>query len=276
MPTSSQLRVVFLGSGSAGNAVAVTDGTTTILVDCGFSARETSRRLGLANLRAEDIRAILVTHEHSDHIRGVEVFQRRHGMAAVACTLGTRRAAGFDALTGEVRTIAPGEVERFGTLSVVPFRTSHDAAEPVGYRIESEGGQVLGLATDTGVLTAEAAEALADVDLLGLESNHDLAMLENGPYPSYLKRRIRSQQGHLSNADACDAVERLANNRLRRLFALHRSTTNNSASIVRRELAARVAAIGLKVPVDVAPQDEVLDSQPPQGCLFEDSAGSGP
>ena len=270
MPTPSQLRVVFLGSGSAGNAVAVTDGVTMVLVDCGFSARETSRRLAIAGLRAEDVSAILVTHEHSDHIRGVEVFQRRHGMAAVACTLGTRRAAGFDALFGEVRTLAIGEVERFGTLTVAPFRTSHDAAEPVGYRIESDGGQRLGLATDTGVLTDEAAEALADVDLLGLESNHDLGMLENGPYPYYLKRRIRSEQGHLSNADACDALETLASGRLRRVFALHRSTTNNSASIVRRELAARAAAIGLRVPVDVAPQDDVLDSCPPQESLFGD------
>jgi len=270
MPTASQLRVVFLGSGSAGNAVAVTDGTTTLLVDCGFSAREAVRRLGLVGLRADDVSAILVTHEHSDHVRGVEVFQRRHGMAMVACTLGTRRAAGFDALYGEVRTLAIGEAERFGTLSVVPFRTSHDAAEPVGYRIESDSGQRLGLATDTGVFTAEAGEALADVDLLGLESNHDLGMLENGPYPYYLKRRIRSEQGHLSNTDACDALERLASDRLRRVFALHRSTTNNSASIVKRELAARAAAIGLRVPVDVAPQDDVLDSCPPQGSLFEE------
>jgi phosphoribosyl 1,2-cyclic phosphodiesterase len=270
MSSPSHLRAVFLGSGSAGNAVAVTDGATTLLVDCGFSARETARRLALVGLRAEEVAAILVTHEHSDHIRGVEVFQRRHGMAAVACTLGTRRAAGFDALAGEVRTLTVGEIERFGTLTVVSFRTSHDAAEPVGYRIESDCGERLGLATDTGVLTAEAAEALADVEILGLESNHDLRMLENGPYPYYLKRRIRSEQGHLSNADACDALERLASPRLRRIIALHRSTTNNSASIVKRELAARMAAIGLRVPIDVAAQDDVLDSQPPQGSLFAD------
>ena len=273
MPTASQLRVVFLGSGSAGNAVAVTDGVTALLIDCGFSARETVRRLKLAGLRAEDVSAILVTHEHSDHIRGVDVFQRRHGMAAVACTLGTRRAAGFDGLDGEVLTLVRGEAIRFGTLSVLPFRTSHDAAEPVGFRIETDSGQVLGLATDTGVLTAEAAEALADVDLLGLESNHDLGMLENGPYPSFLKRRIRSEEGHLSNPDACDAIERLASDRLRHVFALHRSNTNNSASIVRRELVARMTAIGLRVPVEVAPQNNILDSEPPQGSLFDDAAG---
>jgi len=222
-----------------------------------------------AGITAAEISAVLVTHEHSDHIRGVEVFQRRHGMATVGCTLGTRRAAGFDALSGEVLTLVPGEVARFGTLSVVPFRTSHDAAEPIGLRIETEGGERLGLATDTGVLTGEAAEALRDVDVLGIESNHDLGMLESGPYPVFLKRRIRSDQGHLSNADACTALEQIASDRLRRVFALHRSTTNNTASIVKRALEVRAAAIGLQVPVDVASQDDVLDSAPPQAQLFE-------
>ncbi len=272
MTAVSHLRVVFLGSGSAGNATVVTDGSTTLLVDCGFSARETARRMSLAGLRAEDVDAILVTHEHSDHIRGVEVFQRRHGMAPVACTMGTREAAGFSALSGGAVRLVAGEVTRFKTLSVVPFATSHDAAEPVGFRIECDGKGCFGLATDTGVMTAEATEALADVDLLGIESNHDLGMLENGPYPYYLQRRIRSEQGHLSNPDACDALERLASSKLQRVFALHRSTTNNSASIVKRELGARVAAIGLHIPVDVAPQDRVLDSDPPQATLFADES----
>lgn len=271
MSPRRHLRVVFLGSGSAGNAVAVTDGATLLLVDCGFSARETARRLRLAGLEADDVSAVLVTHEHSDHVRGVEVFQRRHHIA-VACTKGTRMAAGFDALSGEVVTLARGEVTRFGTLDVLPFATSHDAAEPVGYRIESASGERLGLATDMGVLTPEADEALADVDLLGLESNHDLLMLENGPYPHYLKQRIRSERGHLSNADACNALEQLATARLRRVFALHRSAINNSASIVRREFAARAKSMGLHVPIDVAPQDDVLDSAPPQGSLFADES----
>ena len=267
-----QLRIVFLGSGSAGNAVVVSDGNTTLLIDCGFSARETARRMRLAGLDAGDVSAVLVTHEHSDHIRGVEVFQRRHG-TTVACTLGTRRAAGFDALSGDTLTLRAGNEVRFGTLAVVPFATSHDAAEPVGYRIESDYGERFGLATDTGVIQADAVEALRDVDLLGLESNHDLRMLENGPYPHFLKKRILSDRGHLSNSDACDALELLASSRLRHVFALHRSTTNNSATIVKRELTARAAAIGLRVPVDVAPQDDVLDSSPPQGSLFADLSG---
>ncbi|MEI7815272.1 MAG: MBL fold metallo-hydrolase [Coriobacteriia bacterium] len=267
MPEASLLRVVVLGSGSGGNAVAVTDGATTILVDCGFSAKETARRMALAGLDAGQVSAVLVTHEHSDHIRGVEVFARRHGCAVFA-TRGTRRAAGLDALAADVCGLTAGEPERIGSFSVVPFRVSHDAAEPVGFRFETDGGERFGMATDTGVLTPEAAEGLADVDILGLECNHDLTMLANGPYPQFLKTRIRSNQGHLSNPDAADALELLASARLRRLFALHRSSTNNSATIVKRALVARAKAISLSLPIDVARQDIPLDSSPPQDALF--------
>jgi phosphoribosyl 1,2-cyclic phosphodiesterase len=215
---------------------------------------------------------VLVTHEHSDHIRGVEVFARRNACAVFA-TAGTGLAAGFAALEGEFVTLEPGEVVRIGTLSVLPFRISHDAVQPVGYRIESSNGERFGLATDTGILTGEAAEALADVDLLGMESNHDLDMLTNGPYPHFLKQRIRSDRGHLSNPDAADALERLATERLKRVFALHRSDTNNSPALVKRALAGRAAAIGLRVPVDVVAQHDVLDSHPSQGALFVEMCG---
>jgi phosphoribosyl 1,2-cyclic phosphodiesterase len=267
MSDAPSLRVVVLGSGSGGNAVAVTDGATTLLVDCGFSAREMARRMAIAGMDAARVDAVLVTHEHSDHIRGVEVFARRRGCAVYA-TLGTRRATGLDSIAADVRGLTPGEPERIGTFSVVPFRVSHDAAEPVGYRFEADCGQRFGLATDTGVLTPEAAEGLSDVDILGLESNHDLTMLANGPYPQFLKSRIRSDHGHLSNSDAAAALERLASTRLQRVFALHRSDTNNSPTIVRRALVSRCEAIGLRVQIDVAPQNSPLDSAPPQGALF--------
>jgi len=273
MSDTNQLRVVFLGSGSRGNAVAVSDGTTTLLIDCGFSAREVARRMTLVGLAAENVDAILLTHEHSDHLRGVEVFARRH-TCSVYATRGTRKAAGLDNLRTEVCSLAAGDEVRIGSLTVLPFRTSHDAAEPVGFRIQTENGERFGLATDTGVLTPESAEALAEVDLLGIESNHDLGMLENGPYPGFLKRRIRSAHGHLSNPDAADALEALASVRLRRVFALHRSDTNNTPSLARRALVARLEVIGLRVPVDVAPQDAPLDSSPAQGALFAEADAS--
>jgi phosphoribosyl 1,2-cyclic phosphodiesterase len=267
MSAACTLRVVVLGSGSGGNAVAVTDGATTLLIDCGFSAREVAKRMTLAGLNPDSVSAILVTHEHSDHVRGIDVFSRRHGCALHA-TRGTRMAAGLDNIHVDVRTLTRGDEFGVGTLRVLPFATSHDAAEPVGFRIETAAGESFGLATDTGVITDEALEALADLDLLGIESNHDITMLENGPYPSFLKRRIRSAQGHLSNLDAANALESLVTSRLKRILALHRSETNNTASLARRALVARLQRLDARVPVEVAPQHKPLDADLAQATLF--------
>jgi len=268
MTNTHPLRVVFLGSGSSGNAAAVTDGITTVLVDCGFSARETARRLESAGVSAPSVRAVLVTHEHNDHIKGVDVFTRRHAPGCpVYATRGTRSRAPDGARWEHEGDVRAGEPLRIGTLDVLPFRTSHDAAEPVGYRFES-GGSAIGIATDTGVLTDEAAEALADVDVLCLESNHDVGMLESGPYPAFLKRRIRSEAGHLSNACAAAALARLASDRLTAVYALHRSRTNNTADLAARALESSIEELGLAVKVVVAAQHDVCDSHPPQGALF--------
>ncbi len=267
-PLSTTLRVVVLGSGSAGNAIAVSDGAATLLVDCGFSAREVTRRLTLSGVDPSTVRAVLVTHEHTDHTRGIEVFVRQRG-AAVCASHGTRRAAGLDGLVTEVRTLEPGASHRVGGFTVIPFRTSHDAAEPVGYRIETADGQVVGIATDTGVLTAEAEEALEGCDVLGLESNHDVRMLETGPYPYFLKRRIASERGHLSNEAAAEAVERLLSPRLRRVVALHRSRTNNTRDLVVASLERRLAQLGFEGELVAADQGALCGDLPrAQETLF--------
>jgi len=272
MAHAHSLRVVFLGSGSSGNAAAITDGTTTVLVDCGFSAREVAQRLSTANISPRSVCAVLVTHEHVDHVRGVGVFARRHAtQCAVLATAGTRSRAALDTGAMCVEVVRAGKPTRVGTLDVLPFSTSHDAAEPVGFRIDS-CGSAIGIATDTGVLTDEAAEALQGVDILCLESNHDVGMLEHGPYPAFLKRRIRSHAGHLSNADAADALSRLASDRLVAVFALHRSRTNNTAELAAAALRVRAQELGLGVPIVVASQHGVCDSHPPQGSLFPEAA----
>jgi phosphoribosyl 1,2-cyclic phosphodiesterase len=269
MSSSSRPRVVFLGSGSSGNATVITDGTTSILIDCGFSAREVSRRLTGAGIAPSSLSAILITHEHGDHTAGVDVFCRRHAPdCALLGTAGTLRSSRFGATASRAQTLRAGETIRIGSLDVLAFRTSHDAAEPVGYRIETSGA-VIGLASDTGKLSGEALEALAGCDILGIESNHDAEMLERGPYPAYLKRRIRSTVGHLSNTDAAEALSALASDRLRQVFGLHRSTTNNTAMLAETALRQRARQIGLDVPVTVTAQDRPVDSEPPQQTLFE-------
>lgn len=264
-----RIRIVALGSGSSGNAIAVTDGATTVLVDAGLSAREIGRRLAAAGLEAKDVSALLLTHEHTDHVRGVDVFLRRYAPSCeVFATKGTlANATGLGEGFERGRAIAPAELFSIGTLEVIAFTTSHDAAQSVGYRFRS-GSDTAGVATDTGVLTPESAEALAKCRLIGLECNHDLEMLERGPYPAYLKRRIRSRAGHLSNADAADALETLAHDGLEHVMALHRSRTNNTSRLAARALESRITRLGLRVNVSVASQEDICDSDPPQQSLF--------
>ena len=246
------LRVAFLGSGSSGNATLITDGDTTVLIDCGFSAREVVRRLTAHGVDAGRVSAILITHEHTDHVQGVEVFARRFG-CQVWATAGARRAGRLDAKVGDIQPLHAGEPARVGTLEVLPFTSSHDAAEPVGFVVSGAGSngreERFGLATDTGTFTGEAAEALRDCDILGIECNHDGDMLATGPYPWFLKQRIASSRGHLSNADAADALERVAGDRLTQVYALHLSRTNNTHELARHALASRLAQVGLDVSV---------------------------
>jgi phosphoribosyl 1,2-cyclic phosphodiesterase len=270
MPERSSLRAVFLASGSAGNATAVTTGDSTVLIDCGMSAREISRRLAQAGLDAGRVRAVLVTHEHSDHVRGLEVFVRRHAPGCVVyASAGTRRAAHLDELEADVRTLEAGTTMRLADdLSVLAFSTSHDSVEPLGFRFDSSGSSI-GLATDTGIFTPECEEALRDVEVLGIESNHDLQMLDCGPYPPFLKRRIRSDRGHLSNVDAARAVELLASNTLRAVIGLHRSQTNNTAALAGAALQACLDRLSHPARVMVAAQHVICDTCTPQATLFD-------
>lgn len=266
--SSHDLRVVFLGSGSSGNATAVTDGTTTILVDCGFSAREIVKRLSASAIDPASVQAILVTHEHTDHIKGIDVFARRHSTECVVyASAGTNRRLALGERAA-VDAAVCSQSFRIGTLDVTPFASSHDAEQPLGYRIDTPTDAV-GIVTDTGVLTPQAREVLRGVRILGIEANHDATMLDTGPYPAFLKRRIRSNAGHLSNEQAAAALADLASDSLSHVFALHRSRTNNTATLAQIALEQRVHELGLDVPVIVAQQAQPCDSCAPQATLFD-------
>lgn len=249
------LSVTFLGSGSRGNAAIIRCGETRVLLDCGFSARETARRIEAAGEVAGQVAALLVTHEHRDHVTGVPVFARRHRVPVFA-TPATASAAGLRTEPGvEVFDVRPAEEFSVGVLSVRAFCTSHDAAAPVGYVFSAPDGTRLGIATDLGAMTTEVAEAIADCELIGIECNHDEHLLASGPYPAFLKRRIASARGHLSNSAAARALEALAHDRLRAVVALHVSMQNNTPEFVTDTLCERATQLGLACEIAVASQD---------------------
>ncbi|RMH16227.1 MAG: MBL fold metallo-hydrolase [Acidobacteria bacterium] len=227
------MRLAILGSGSSGNAVVVVSGGRRILLDAGFSCREIEKRLKALGEDAAELDALLLTHDHADHVRGAARLVRRHRLPLYA-TGGTLQAAGLAPLDGAspaVRVIRSGEPFVVAGFRVEPFRLPHDAAEPVGFVIEDEAGCRLGLLGDLGCRSQLAWGRLRDLDCLILETNHDLGMLRGGPYPWFLKQRIAGRHGHLSNGDAAAGVVDLVSERLRRVVLYHLSRTNNQPAL---------------------------------------------
>lgn len=224
------LRVAVLGSGSGGNSTIVESGDGCLLLDAGFSCRELERRLGVVGRSAADVDAVLLTHEHEDHSRGAYRFAKRH-QVPVYGTRGTYRGPQLGGLGAFARPMGPGVPLTVAGFRIVVFPVPHDAREPVGIVVESGGGHRLGLATDLGRRTAEAWRRLCDLDILLLESNHDLDMLRTGPYPWRLKERVASERGHLSNEDAAAGLEALLSDRLSWVVLCHLSETNNSPAM---------------------------------------------
>jgi phosphoribosyl 1,2-cyclic phosphodiesterase len=255
--TAPTLRFASLGSGSRGNGTVVECGTTRLLVDCGFSLRETRRRLGRLELEVGDLTALLVTHGHSDHINGIGVLARATGVP-VWLTHGSRREC-EDAAIGVLPELhhfdgdAPFAID---DIQVQPFPVPHDAREPCQF-VFGDGARRLGLLTDTGTVTPHIERSLDVCDALLIECNHDRDMLANGSYPAALKERVGGPYGHLDNATAAALLERLDTSRLQHLVAMHLSEKNNQPSLAR---AALVQAMGCDGDwLQVADQEEGFD-----------------
>jgi phosphoribosyl 1,2-cyclic phosphodiesterase len=250
------MRVASIGSGSRGNGTIVQSGSTTLLVDCGFSAREATERLARRGVDPGDITAILVTHEHDDHVGGVGAFARRHGIP-VWLTAGTGR-AGADTL-GELqarREFSSHEPFTIADIAIEPIAVPHDASEPTQF-VFSDGQSRIGLLTDVGRATPHICRLLAGVEALLLEFNHDVAMLESGPYPPSLKARVGGTLGHLSNDQSSRLLGEIDTSRLRHLVAMHLSQQNNSPDIVR--VAASQALGWAPEQIGIANQDDGFD-----------------
>jgi phosphoribosyl 1,2-cyclic phosphodiesterase len=232
---SYHLAVCVLASGSKGNAVYISDGFTSILVDAGFSAIEIKRRLKSRGLNPKEINAILVTHEHSDHIQAVGVLSRQLRLPVYL----NHKIKNFASLANsahEIRTFKSGSDFKINNLVVRPFAVSHDAAEPVGFTI-GQNGRRIGLATDLGTVTPPVMENLKHCHLLIVEANHDPDMLVSGPYPWVLKQRIQSPSGHLSNRQSKNLLSELQHRHLQHVILAHLSEINNAPQKVLEEVS---------------------------------------
>ncbi len=232
------MRCIVLGSGSKGNATLVEAGQTRILIDNGFSGKELLARLHLAGVDLATLRAVLITHEHNDHIGGVGVLARRLGLPVYA-NVPTHRAA--EARVRDIpqrREFNTGESFAIGDLEIHAFSVGHDTADPVGFTL-SDGLVSLGYCTDTGSITRLIRHSLSCCQALVLEANHDVAMLRAGPYPLALQQRVLSIHGHLANSDALNLAAELALGQLRQLVLGHLSEVNNHPELLLREIARR-------------------------------------
>ncbi len=229
------LAVCVLASGSKGNAFYISDGFTSILIDAGLSATEIKRRLKSRGLNPNDLDAILVTHEHSDHIQAVGVLSRQLKLP-IYLSRKIEKKVSIGRSVYEIRTFNSGSTFQINNLAVHPFAVSHDAADPVGFTIGQNGSRI-GLATDLGIVTPHVKENLKHCHLLILEANHDPDMLENGPYPWHLKRRIQSRSGHLSNGQSKRLLMELQHKGLEHVILAHLSETNNAPKKVLDEIS---------------------------------------
>lgn len=244
-----------LGSGSAGNSYYFESDGTSILVDAGFGPRETKKRLEIIGREPESIRAIVLTHEHHDHIRGAERIAQKYAIP-IYLTRGTLENSTIDIVETKVVVFDNNTTFAIGDLNVHARRTSHDAADPACFVIESRDGTRVGLASDLGCVDDPVIEHLRRCDGLFFESNHDLDMLRLGTYPWSLKRRIMSRFGHLSNDDSLAAVNRLIDSELKTLCLIHLSQKNNHESIVREMATSLIDRNGAQLELAIAKQFE--------------------
>ncbi len=249
-----------LGSGSGGNAILVAAGATHILVDAGFSARDLARRLEVVGLDPDALDAIVITHDHGDHTRGMGVYARRHG-TPLYLTEPTRRACAR-LLRGQER-IEPyraGHPFEIGALRIEPFLTVHDAADPVGVAVvDRDTGCRLGVATDLGRPTAGIRHALSGCHYLVLEANHDEALLHQAPYPWSVKARIASSHGHLSNEAAARFALELLHDDLVAVVLAHLSKESNDPRLAADVVGRSLRKAGYGGSLEVARQDEPTD-----------------
>lgn len=250
------MKVAGLGSGSGGNAFLLEGGDTRILVDAGFSGAQLARRLSALEVEPASVAALVVTHEHRDHVAGMGVAARRWGWP-LYLNRATARAC-RRLLNGEeqLRPFEAGHPFRIGDLEIRPFVTCHDAVDPLAVTVaESDSGLEVGIATDLGRAIAPVRHALADCHFLILEANHDERLLRTGPYPWSVKARIGGSRGHLSNRLAAELATELCHPRLGGVLLAHLSQECNDPELARDRVGERLSLAGYDGLLEAAEQN---------------------
>jgi len=246
-----------LGSGSRGNGTLVRSNTTCVLLDCGFSVKDAEARLQRLGVEPREIDAIIVTHEHSDHIKGVGGFSRKF-KTPVYMTKGTYRARDYGQITA-LHEVVPNESFCIGDLEVLPVPVSHDANQPVQYVLSHQQSHKklrLGVLTDLGTITQHVEQMYSSCDALIVECNHDLDMLAMGSYSYSLKQRVGGHLGHLNNIQTANFLRRINLGQWQHLVAAHISEKNNTLDLVKKAL---LDGLGKMEQLVIASQDEGLD-----------------
>jgi phosphoribosyl 1,2-cyclic phosphodiesterase len=255
------VKICSLASGSKGNCLYLESGDTRVLIDVGLSLRETLLRLEGVGIDASGIHAVLVTHEHIDHIRSAGSFARRFNVPVFASHQVRVKADKYFKKT-QVREFESGTALAFRDVQIDPVPITHDSCDPVGFVVESHEGRAASV-TDFGIVTRLITEKLRGCRFLNLESNHDVDMLMNGPYPWELKQRIKSRHGHISNEESLALLHELAHDGLEALVMAHLSEVNNHP-----EHVARTTELFLRDQNICAPQI-VIGDQYLASCVIE-------
>lgn len=257
--TDTSFTLTVLGSGSSGNCSLLSCGDTHVLIDAGFSGKEIQARMKRAGFEPKQLTAILVTHEHYDHIQSAHTLSRRFD-APILCTAGTFETAIEGKKFMEWQEVTPGRSVNVGPMCIHPITLPHDAADPIGFRVECEG-RILGHLTDFGYASGLIMESLKGCDLLMIEANHDLDMLKDGPYPWPLKQRIASRLGHLSNEDFLKMLPEILHDDVRHMVIGHMSKTNNDPRALTLQIKRALRRLGLsKIPFTLAEQDDPTET----------------
>lgn len=248
-----------LYSGSSGNAYLIRHGETTILVDAGRSSAALCRAMKAVGCEPDDVSAVLITHEHSDHVSALRVFNKKHCVPIIGATPVLRAVCENEGMCNCARSLSEGREFYIGDMAICGCLTPHDSSTNMCYRFRTKSGNSLVIATDMGEVTETCAEFLAGATCAVIESNHDPDMLRYGPYPAQLKSRISSRYGHLSNKQCGDLAVHLARSGTSGFVLAHLSRENNTPAVALDTVTGFLADAGYEtLPVVCAGEDHVV------------------